>query len=113
MRALDGHGSSSSISSLSCFAILITQSSLPKGRPRCALARRLSNSDWLSGPFTNSIQFLGRSIGHSFRKSLVFASTRTNRNKFDHCHRSARSASFALSAFRSTHLATARKCSSV
>src|SRR6266498_4382897 len=31
-------------------------SSLPKGRPRCALDRRSSNSDVLSGSLTNSIQ---------------------------------------------------------
>ena len=33
-------------SSPSCFATLITQSSFPKGRPSCALERRLSSSDF-------------------------------------------------------------------
>ena len=46
------------------FAMIITQSSFPNGLPRCALDRRSSNSDALSGALTNSIQFCGRSIGH-------------------------------------------------
>ena len=47
-------------SSPSCLAVLIIQSSLPKGRPRCALDRRSSNSEALSGSLTHSIQFCGR-----------------------------------------------------
>ena len=70
-------------SSPSCFTILVTQSSLLKCRPRCALKRRPSNLDLLSDPFTNSIQSLGHSIGHSFRNSDLFPSARTNRDKLD------------------------------
>jgi len=100
-------------SSPSCFATLITQSSFPKGRPRCALERRLSSSDSLSDPFTNSIQSFGRSIGHSFRKSDVFPSARRNRYKLDRCQYSARPTNPARRALRSTYLATVTKCSSV
>ena len=41
-------------SSPSCLAMLIVQSSLPKGRTRCALDRRSSNSDTLSGSLIKS-----------------------------------------------------------
>jgi len=49
----------------SCLAILIPQSSLPNGRPCCALERRSSKSDFLSGSFTNSIGWSSITIAYT------------------------------------------------
>src|SRR5437899_12982171 len=65
-------------SSPSRFAMPIIQSSLPKGRPRCALDRRSSSSDVLSGSFSNLIQFCGRSIGHELKNSSALHSAVRN-----------------------------------
>lgn len=55
------------------FAMQTTQSSLPKGHPRCALHRKSSSSAALSVSFTHLIHWRGRSTGHSLRKSKSFA----------------------------------------
>ena len=66
-------------SSPNCFATLIFQSSLPNGRPRCALERRSSSCDARSGWFNDSIQFCGRSIGHGLKNSTSLSSCRATR----------------------------------
>ncbi len=94
-------------SSPSCFATLITQSSFPKGRPRCALERRLSSSD---SPLRSVHEFdpILRPFHWPliYRKSDVFPSARRNRYKLDHCQYSARPTNPARRALRSTYLAT-------
>ena len=94
------------------FAIRRTQPSSPNGRPRCTLTRSASNSDAVCGRFTLVVQSLGRSIGQSLSQDVNVGSVCTCRHKLDHCQSSARSASFARSALRSTYRATVKKCSS-
>ena len=85
---------------------------LQTGRPRCTLTRSASNSDAVCGRFTLVVQSLGRSIGQSLSQDVNMGSVCTCRHKLDHCQSSARSASFARSALRSTYRATVKKCSS-
>jgi hypothetical protein len=73
-------------SSPSCFAMTTTQSELPNGRPRCTLDQRSSNSVALSGALTNSIQFCGRSIGQSVRKSKPAVPFCLNWYRLEHRH---------------------------
>ena len=47
------------------FAMRLTQSSSPNGRPRCTFTRSDSNSDADCGRFTRASQSRGRSMGQS------------------------------------------------
>jgi len=83
-------------------AIRRTQPSSPKGRPRCTLTRRASNSEAAWGRFTRANQSRGCSTGHGLSHVVSLAFPCSRRHKLDHCHVSARWTSLARSALRST-----------
>ena len=85
------------------FAMRPTQLSSPNGRPRFTLIRSASNSDAVCGRFTLVVQSFGRSMGQSLSQDVKSGSVCACLHKLDHCQPSARSASFARTALRSTY----------